>query len=100
MKNENGSSFSPEFYVAFNHTVAWIGKCVIAGLIYLSVSKIAGRDTEADINIIVSLLGWSSTVPVSLALVFGLGGIVYGSIQKRLREKEVKIRLEKKDAQT
>ncbi|MCK4796073.1 MAG: hypothetical protein KAT05_01760 [Spirochaetes bacterium] len=54
--------------------------------IYLSVKELSGKKTVADI--LVKFLG-SINVSVIISLTFGVGGVIYGYVEKRLKKKTI-----------
>lgn len=69
-----------------NDLFRWVGLCVIAYFGYLSIDKLAGESTTADIGL--SL--WAN-IELSdvFGCVFGVGGAGYGLRQRSLRKSTV-----------
>ena len=59
---------------------------LIARYVYLSVAALAGQNTDA--SFVLDILGRTS-VNVSVAWTFALGGAGYGYVQKRLRTRTI-----------
>ena len=66
--------------------IPWIGIAVISYFGYLSIAALAGKTTVA--NFLFKLFG-SIGVNAGVAYIFGGGGIVYGLLERRTRQKTV-----------
>lgn len=82
-----------------NNLIRWTALSFMAYCIYLSINSLSGRETAAQI--LINVLG-DLKISESVAYVLGVGGVIYGVNERRLRQKTVKhmqgrnIKLEKK----
>lgn len=56
---------------------------------FLSIDSLAGLDTDADINVIFDVIK-STSVRGIIFLFIGIGGIVYGLVEQRIRVTKVR----------
>lgn len=63
--------------------IRWVAIVACFGFVYLSIDSLAGKQTDAVINLKMLL---NSNF---LGVIFGSGGIIYGYAQKKLRQKVI-----------
>lgn len=56
--------------------------------VYLSISSLAGRDTDAEINVMFDIIKSTSTRTI-IAFFVGMGGVAYGLWERTLRVRKV-----------
>ena len=56
---------------------------------FLSIESLAGLDTDAEINVVFNILK-STSVRSIIFLCVGIGGIVYGLVERRIRVTKIK----------
>ena len=71
-----------------HQVVRWTGICVLGYLAHLVLVEWTGQTTIADVTIALGATGWQG-LTVLAGLAVGVGGVVYGLWQARLRRKTI-----------
>ncbi len=88
-KNNNFLAAVASISTAFFRTLKWL---ILCGFAYLMVKMLAGKNTYAFIDIGISLadiLKENKTIGNIIVLSIGIGGLIYGSIERIIRKKTV-----------
>jgi hypothetical protein len=86
LKRQRGQTI----YSAVTQLCKWLPICFIAFCVERAIESLAGRSTLADFGLfLVADLKANKVVSHLITILFGLGGVSYGVVERRLREKNI-----------